>query len=70
MTSCEKCWKDSGGDPEEYHRLTHFRAGDPCSPEEQAGEEDARLCPKCKLNTVHVYAGRCMVENCDYMEGS
>ena len=64
MASCEKCWRDSNGNPDEYHRLIGSRY---CTPEEQAGE-DATICPKCNKRTVHQYAKVCMISNCDYKE--
>jgi len=60
MPSCEKCWEDAFGNPEKYRELIEERKNDPCTPEEQAGE-DATECPKCKRKTVHQYAKICMV---------
>ena len=57
MASCEKCWKDSRSNPEEYRRLVKQRD---CTPEEQAGE-DATECSVCKRITVHQYCHICMV---------
>lgn len=61
MSSCEKCWRDSGGNATEYARLVASRT---CKPEEQAGGEDAKICPACKRKTVHVYTGFCMNPEC------
>jgi len=61
MPSCEKCWRDSGGDPQEYARLIQERS---CTPEQQAGA-DATECPVCHKMTIHQYAGRCMNPDCD-----
>jgi len=56
MVSCEKCWRDAGGNPDEYQRLIKSRT---CTPEEQAGL-DATECPKCKRMAVHESVGFCM----------
>lgn len=63
MATCEKCWRDSRGDPTGYRLLLLERNanGEVCSPEEQAGE-DAKPCPECCTRTVHQHAGICM--NC------
>ena len=60
MSSCEKCWADSGGGGE-YSRLMYEResAGRICTPEEQAGR-DADLCPECNRKTIHQYTGEPM----------
>ena len=71
MASCEKCWSDaylrsrsSGKDQYEcYIELISERAHNPCTPEQQAGE-DAKICPNCGRKTIHQYCGVCM--NCDY----
>lgn len=60
MVSCEKCWRDSGGRADEYARLIKERKDAPCSPEEQAGGEDAGECPHCKRKAVHVFCDVCM----------
>ena len=63
MPACEKCWSDSA--PGEYNALVEKRskAGNECSPEEQAGP-DAYVCPVCKRKTVHQYVpSYCM--NCN-----
>ena len=62
MASCEKCWRDAGGDPVKYAMLIDFRTGteDECTPEESAGGEDAKLCPKCDRRTVHCVLDRCV----------
>ena len=64
MPSCEKCWRDAGGRADEYSRLVKERQDNPCSPEEQAGGEDARECPECGRKTLHAYCNACMA--CDY----
>lgn len=67
MASCEKCWGDaytrmrcdpSQGQADHYSDLISERADDPCTPEEQAGE-DAKMCPKCNRKTIHQMIGRC-----------
>jgi hypothetical protein len=65
MPSCEKCWRDAGGDPREYAVLVESRnrPGKECSPEEQAGTE-ATMCPFCLRRTVHMYSQVCMVTDC------
>jgi len=63
MSSCEKCWKDAGGDPDKYHRLIQDRLNNPCTPEEQAGEF-ATICPNCQRKTIHQYTQKCMNVNC------
>ena len=59
MPSCEKCWRESGGDPALYEKLLDTRP--PCTPEEQAGP-DAKRCPVCGRKTLHQQCGECM--NC------
>jgi hypothetical protein len=59
MASCEKCWNDAQGRAEDYQQLIEERRGNPCTPEEQAGEY-ATECKKCKRKTVHQYAKVCM----------
>lgn len=59
MASCEKCWRDAGGDPDTYSELILERKDNPCAPEEQAG--DGSECPTCKRKTVHMYVHRCVV---------
>lgn len=61
MASCEKCWRDAGGEPERYHQLLDERKQNPCSPEEQAGGADAFWCKKCKRFTVHLYTKSCVI---------
>ena len=63
MASCEKCWRDAGGRADEYARLVKERKTNLCSPEDQAGGEDAGVCPKCKRKAVHVYCKVCMACN-------
>ena len=60
MASCEKCWTDARGIPEEYMRLVKART---CTPEEQAGP-DAKYCIGCGRRTIHQWAGVCMVPGC------
>jgi hypothetical protein len=50
MSSCEKCWAESGGDPDRYTELLHRKPR--CTPEEQAGPYASR-CPHCRLLTIH-----------------
>lgn len=59
MSSCEKCWRESGGDPDRYKELLSINN---CTLEEQAGSEDARVCPVCKRKTVHMWTKECL--NC------
>jgi len=72
MASCEKCWGDAylrtHTDPmksqaEHYSDLIKERKGNPCTPEQQAGE-DATKCPKCNKIAVHQMIEVCM--NCGY----
>ena len=71
MASCEKCWSDAylrsrmtmKPQSECYSDLIKERNDNPCTPEEQAGQ-DAKECPKCKRMTIHQYAHVCM--NCGY----
>jgi hypothetical protein len=71
MASCEKCWGDAfdrmittGKDQAEYyHDLIIERKDNPCTPEEQAGE-DAKLCLECKRKTVHQYTHCCVNSDC------
>lgn len=59
MTACERCWADSGGEPERYEELIRDRRGDQmCTAEQQAGP-DATECPSGCGKTVHQYARRC-----------
>lgn len=59
MGSCEKCWRESGGDPIRYNELL---CENECTPEEQAGP-DAGWCGHCHRKTIHQYTGKCMVPN-------
>lgn len=71
MAACEKCWGDAfdrsrytnKDQAECYKELLAERKDDPCTPEEQAGD-DAKLCPKCNRLTIHQYAKVCMI--CNY----
>lgn len=60
MSTCEKCWAETGGGAE-YRELllTREAAGRVCTPEEQAGP-DAGECPTCKRRTLHQYTSRPM----------
>ncbi len=65
MASCEKCWRDAHLGPqfsvaEEYARLLKERKDNPCTPEQQAGQ-DATFCETCRRMTVHQYAHVCTV---------
>ena len=59
MSSCEKCWIDSGCQGVGYGDLVRSRKDDPCTPEEQAGP-GATLCPKCGRKVLHAITGECM----------
>lgn len=68
MASCEKCWSDAymmkysdpmKGQTEHYQDLIEERKDNPCTPEQQAGE-DAKKCPECGGITIHQYAKLCM----------
>lgn len=63
MPACEKCWRDSGGIPDDYYELIKARALEHCSPEEQAGE-CATKCASCQRVTAHQHCGICMA--CGY----
>lgn len=67
MASCEKCWRDAyfmtlsdpmKGQSEHYQDLIAERKDEPCTPEQQAGQ-DAYECSKCKRMTMHQYAKVC-----------
>jgi len=60
MASCEKCWRDAGGDAVRYEELVRSRQ---CTPEEQAGP-DAGACPACYRRTLHGFTGECMNAEC------
>jgi len=67
MATCEKCWSDAhvGGDVgARYLELIDERKDNPCTPEEQAGEE-AKTCPSCKIKSIHRYASVCMNFLCE-----
>lgn len=71
MPSCEKCWRDShvfgeASDPDTYQQLIKKRdaSGHTCTLEQQAGEGDAKTCPKCNRATMHIYCHVCMA--CGY----
>lgn len=67
MTSCEKCWRDAGGDAERYRELIAERSGDmECSYEDQAGGDAAGTCPHCKRQAVHHICNRCMNRDCTH----
>lgn len=59
MSSCEKCWRDAGGDATRYAELLRSRQDHPCTPEEQAGPARSG-CRVCKRNAVHQHTGECM----------
>lgn len=65
MAICEKCWSEAGGDFDRYLEIIKVNG---CSPEEQGGEINATVCPKCKRQTVHVYVHQCMNPECDYIK--
>ena len=60
MPMCEKCWIDAykmewygdGNQADNYKILLDERKENPCTPEQQAGQ-DAKICPKCKRKTMH-----------------
>lgn len=58
MASCEKCWSDAQGNADAYQQLIEDRKDNPCTPEEQAGEE-ATECSKCERMTMHQYVKTC-----------
>jgi len=64
MSSCEACWKDSGGDVNLYQKLVKERT---CTPEEQAGPQ-AEECPRCHRRTLHQYTGTCTSCSYPYVE--
>ena len=61
MVSCDRCWVDAGGDPDEHRRLVDERNENEqaCSFEDQAGP-DATVCMACGHKTVHQPAGVCV----------
>jgi len=59
VSSCEKCWRESGS-AENYNALLESRQDHPCTPEEQAGP-DASECPLCNRMVLHQHTGECMV---------
>lgn len=70
MASCEKCWGDAymrtytnpgKSQAEHYSALILERKDNPCTPEDQAGN-DAKECPECKRKTIHQIINVCM--NC------
>ena len=64
MPSCEKCWRDAHGEADRYSELLMERKDFPCTPEQQAGGEDAGECEKCGRKTVHCVVGLCMNQKC------
>ena len=61
MSACEKCWSDAGRETtyggseskaQAYNRLMEERKANPCTPEQQAGQ-DADECPFCHRMTLH-----------------
>ena len=76
MASCEKCWDDAFLRAREhpfknqadcYRELLAEREDDPCTPEEQAGE-DADICPICERQTIHQHARICTNPECKHKE--
>jgi len=65
MPSCEKCWRDAGGDADTYEQILRQRnaTGNECTPEQQAGR-DAEQCPFCLRYTIHIHSGFCMNKRC------
>ena len=61
MSSCEKCWDESGSDYEKYRKLLAINN---CTPQEQAGGIDAGICVKCGEQTQHVYTKECLNKTC------
>ena len=67
MSTCEKCWSDAhrralgaySSVTDAYHDLLKERKNNPCTPEQQAGD-DARVCSRCHRRAVHQYTGECM----------
>jgi ribosomal protein L37E len=77
MASCEKCWRDARlradsaqtEHAEEYRKLVaeRDRAGETCSPQEQAGPS-ATDCGDCgQRGTVHQHAKICMACGVDFL---
>jgi len=64
MASCEKCWREAGGDPVLYRQLLRQRRDNPCTLEEQAGGEHAGLCESCQRRIVHCVTGQCLHPDC------
>ena len=60
MPSCEKCWRDSGGNAARYLEIVGLQD---CTPKEQAGE-DAAICAKCGRKTIHQLVRVCMNPEC------
>ncbi len=60
MASCERCWREAGGNPALYQELIARRN---CTPEEQAGR-GAGECPVCGRRTIHQYVHVCMNPQC------
>ncbi|KKK66884.1 hypothetical protein LCGC14_2959620 [marine sediment metagenome] len=56
MSSCEKCWSESGIHGSYFELIKRIPA---CTPEEQAGHK-AGICSKCTRKTIHQYTGECM----------
>ena len=56
MSSCERCWREAGGDPDRYSELLKINE---CTPEEQAGGRDASICEGCGRKTIHLYTKKC-----------
>jgi len=60
MASCERCWRNAGGNPERYAELVKTET---CTPEQQAGTNAGR-CPDCGRMTIHQYCCICMNPLC------
>jgi hypothetical protein len=62
VSACEKCWRDAHRSDDvaaEYNRLIEERKVNPCTPEEQSGE-DAGVCHSCGRKTLHQWTRECM----------
>ena len=64
--TCEKCWRDSMGNADQYLYLVRTRPE--CTPEQQAGP-DADECPVCHRRTMHQHCHRCTNPDCDATKG-
>ena len=57
MSSCERCWDISGGNPDEYKKILKENS---CTPQQQAGV-GAEYCVNCHSNTVHIHTKCCVI---------